>query len=194
MSHHVQKKMLGYAGEYLVAARLSLMGYLVTITPKGAPEIDLLVYDIERRKVATIQVKTIRQNYVHLGVKAKREEIDRKLKDKIKDPYVIVHIPSDWNSAKFYIIPPKDLRELARKEYFEWLNKPTHTKAREELEKTPQPLLVSIRSLGSFLEKWENIWTYELKRKTVCCTFDYSRRSCCGIRASNLNLTELMEK
>ena len=153
MSYHVQKKMLGYAGEYLVAARLSLMGYLVTITPKGAPEIDLLVYDIERRKVATIQVKTIRQNYVHLGVKARREEIDRKLGDKIKNPYVIVHILSDWNNAKFYIVPPKDLRELARKEYFEWLDKPTHRKPREELEKTPQPLLVSIKSLESFFRE-----------------------------------------
>gem|GEM_PF-3956672 len=40
------------------------------------PEIDLLVYDIERREVATIQVKTMRQYYVHLGVKARREEID----------------------------------------------------------------------------------------------------------------------
>jgi len=150
--------MLGYAGEYLVAARLSLMGYLVTITPKGAPELDLLVYDVARRKATTIQVKTIRQNSVPLGIKAKREEIDRKLGDKIKNPYVIVHIPGDWNNAKFYIVPSKDLRELAKKKYFEYLNKPTHRKPREELEKTPQPLSVSVESLEPFLEKWENIW------------------------------------
>ena len=104
------------------------------------PEIDLLVYDIERRKVTTIQVK------------ARREEIYMKLGDKVKNPYVIVHIPSDWNNAIFYIVLPKDLRELVRKEYFERLNKPKHRKPRVELEKTPQPLLVTIKSLEPFRE------------------------------------------
>ncbi len=55
MGKGLRKKLLSYAGEYLVAARLSLMGYFVTITPKGAPEVDILVYDVERRRAATLQ-------------------------------------------------------------------------------------------------------------------------------------------
>ena len=39
-----------------------MMGYLVTITPKGAPKVDLLVYDLERNRftsIATIKYRKI---------------------------------------------------------------------------------------------------------------------------------------
>jgi len=100
------KKLLSYAGEYLVAARLSLMGYLAVITPKGAPEVDILVYDVERGRARSLQVKTVRQDAVHLGVKAVKDDIDKVLGEWVRSPYVIVYIPNDdWRNAEFYVAP-----------------------------------------------------------------------------------------
>ena len=155
----ISKSLLSYAGEYLVAARLSLMGYLAVVTPKGAPEVDNLVYDFERKRSTTIQVKTIRGENVPLGIRVTMNNIDEKLKRKVAKPYVIVHVKrDDWRASEFYIVPAKDLREIAKRGYIEWLNRPYHKKPKEELEKTPQPLLVRINDLRQYLEKWENIW------------------------------------
>jgi len=155
----LRKKLLSYAGEYLVAARLSLMGYLVTITPKGAPEVDILVYDVERRRATTLQVKTVRQEGIHLGFKATKDNIDKVLNEKVSNPYVIVYIPNDdWSKAEFYVVPPNDIRELAKRMYFGWLDKIPHKKPREELEKTPQPLTISVRDLKHYKDEWDNIW------------------------------------
>jgi len=155
----ISKSLLSYAGEYLVAARLSLMGYLAVVTPKGAPEVDVLVYDFERKRSTTIQVKTIRGENVPLGIRVTMNNIDEKLKRKVAKPYVIVHVKrDDWRASEFYIVPAKDLREIAKRSYIEWLNRPYHKKPKEELEKTPQPLLVRINDLRQYLEKWENIW------------------------------------
>ena len=158
------KKALSYAGEYLVAARLSLMGYIAAITPKGAPAVDIVVYDAERDRSALIQVKTTKENYVLLGVNATIDNLDEELDKKITRPYVIVHLTGKWNDAEFYIIPAKDLKELAKEGYLAWLERGMKHlwKTKEEQEKharTPQPLSVSIKDLTQYLEKWENIWT-----------------------------------
>lgn len=47
MSTQLKKILKSLAGEYLVAAHLTNMGYLVTITPRGLPKADLLVHDIK---------------------------------------------------------------------------------------------------------------------------------------------------
>ncbi|MGC8983489.1 MAG: hypothetical protein ACP5KA_07060 [Desulfurococcaceae archaeon] len=160
MSRNLRKKLLSYAGEYLVAAKLSLMGYLVTLTPKGAPEVDVLVYDVENRRAKALQVKALRQKAVPLGVQVTKKDIEDKLREKIRNPFIIVYLPrDDLSKAEFYIVPPGDLREIAKKEYFDWLAKPLHKKPREVLEETPQPLAVSLSKLKPYREKWENIWT-----------------------------------
>ena len=151
------KKILGYAGEYFVAARLSFMGYLVALTPKGAPQIDLLVYDGEKNRATAIQVKTITQEWVLL-TQATKDTLDKKLIEKVKNPFVIVHSSNDWRKSEFYIVPPKDLRNLAKKAYLSWLEKAKHKKPREKIEKSQQPLMVSITDLKPYIEKWENIW------------------------------------
>jgi len=153
-----KKMIVSYAGEYLVAARLSMMGYLVTITPKGAPEVDLLVYDLEMNRFTSIQVKTVRQNFVPLGVEATKDNIDEKLKLNIKRPYVVVRLNKSWKDSRFFIVPAEEMRRLAKEEYEKWLRESRHMKPIEELERTPQPLGVSINRIQPFEEKWENIW------------------------------------
>src|SRR4051812_11084460 len=48
----------GAAGEYFVAAELSLRGWLATVTIKNAPGIDVLAQNLDTRATVAIQTKT----------------------------------------------------------------------------------------------------------------------------------------
>jgi len=158
------KKLLSNAGKYLVAARLTLMGYVVRITEEEAPVADIEVRDPEKGRSSLIKVKTTKEEVVLLGVEATRENLDEKLDRKITRPHVIVHLTDKLDIARFYIVPAKDLKELAKRGYLAWLRRGRKYlwKTKEEQEKherTPQPLSVPIKKLRKYLEKWENIWT-----------------------------------
>jgi len=91
----LEKAVLSYAGEYLVAARLSLMGFLAVLTPRGAPGADLLVYDTANGRATALQVKTVWGNDVPLGVRATKENIDSRLAEKIRYTTVVVKVGAD---------------------------------------------------------------------------------------------------
>jgi len=148
----LERMILSYAGEYLVAARLSSMGYLAVLTPRAAPGIDVLVYDIRSERVVDIQVKTVRGNEVPLGIQVTRENIDMKLAEKIRYTTIVVKLDDNWREAKFYVVPPEDLHRIAKEGYFKWLKYGRHRKPVEELEKTKQSLVVKIEELEPYLE------------------------------------------
>jgi len=50
-------------GTYLVAAQLSLHGFIATITSRNAPAIDILVYHPETSRTCGIQIKTTATTY-----------------------------------------------------------------------------------------------------------------------------------
>jgi hypothetical protein len=58
----IDKALVGVAGEYYIAFRLSAMGYHVGLTAPGARAVDLLVSKPETGKSITIQAKTMQQS------------------------------------------------------------------------------------------------------------------------------------
>lgn len=60
----MDKALVGVAGEYYIAFRLSAMGYHVGFTAPGARAADLLVSNLETGKSITIQVKTMQKAFV----------------------------------------------------------------------------------------------------------------------------------
>lgn len=54
----LEKSLVGPAGEHYVLYRLHREGMLASLAPRNAPGVDVLVINLERGIVATIQVKT----------------------------------------------------------------------------------------------------------------------------------------
>lgn len=70
-----QSTLTGAAGEYYVMYRLLRMGYIAALAPKGVPNADLIVTNVEGELTAVIQVKTKSQKNANGSwqLKAKHE-------------------------------------------------------------------------------------------------------------------------
>jgi len=55
-----KKMLIGAAGEYYVLSQLLRQGFIAAKAPDGAPNMDILVTDVEGKKLCAIQVKTLR--------------------------------------------------------------------------------------------------------------------------------------
>ncbi len=51
-------KLIGSAGEHFVMSALLRQGYIAALAPEGAPNIDILVSDIDGNRVCAVQVKS----------------------------------------------------------------------------------------------------------------------------------------
>ena len=160
MDKQLEKTICSMAGEYLVAAHLSIRGYLVAITPKGLPGADLVVHDLRKGRSALIQVKAFTSKNRHplIGVSAKFDEVDAVLEERVTYPFVFVQVAEDLTEAKFYILSPSQVRRLAKRAYMEWIERGRHRKPVEELKKARQPLGIPLSELERYRDAWDNIW------------------------------------
>jgi hypothetical protein len=99
----------GMAGVYSVAAELSLRGFVVAVTSRNAPGVDLLAFSRDPRKTAGIQVKANRsggtQSFWLLTKRSKQDVSDTLF-------YVFVNLKGAGKPAEYYIVPS---RVVARK-------------------------------------------------------------------------------
>ncbi|NDK09065.1 aspartate ammonia-lyase [Candidatus Gracilibacteria bacterium] len=114
----MKKGIIGVSGEYFVAAELSQMGIIATLTLKNTPKIDILATNLETGKFVNIQVKTMSiHNNAGWRLSKKDEE-----KSTIKNHfYVLVNLKGTGNLPEYYIIPQKDLAEFISNDYIERL-------------------------------------------------------------------------
>jgi len=103
------------SGEYLVAGKLSSMGYIVTLTRKNTDNIDILVANKDATKTACIQVKTSQQKR-NIWVLGEKNEV---LKSKYLY-YVFVRLNND-NPPDFYIVKSAEVAEAVLKRNKEFL-------------------------------------------------------------------------
>src|SRR5690348_8797999 len=90
----------GAAGEYYVAAELSLRGWLATVTIKNAPHTDVLARKLETGRLLAIQTKTASQGYnFQLGIK------DEKPTTADNEWYILVSLRPVGERPLFHIIP-----------------------------------------------------------------------------------------
>ena len=155
---------LGYAGEFLVAAKLCLMGYIATLTLKAHPNIDILVYNPESGKAIGLQVKTTRQRHKNPSedeytiVSCGYPKLDEKLNKKVKNPHVFVHVLKD-ETINYYVVPPEEVKKAVKNRATKYLETKSEEKRKKimegEADVGPKPLLV--KDIEKYKDNWKLI-------------------------------------
>lgn len=114
----MKKGIVGVAGEYFVAAELSQMGIVATLTLKNTPKIDILATNLENGKYVNIQVKTMSiQNNQGWRLSQKDEE-----KSDIKNHYyVFVDLKGNGNHPEYFIVPQVKLAKFLYDDHRKYL-------------------------------------------------------------------------
>lgn len=120
--NRISSTIVGAAGEYYVLSQLLRRGWIAALAPDGAPNMDILVTDVNNKRLCAIQVKTRRDigsdKGWHMKAKHECETADDLF-------YVFVDVgkqPSD--PTKSYILPSKVVGECLRRCHKVWLETP----------------------------------------------------------------------
>jgi len=109
----------GVAGEYFVAAELSRMGYIASITLRNTRGVDILCSNAEATKSVGIQVKTNRSSARDWMLNIKSENyFSRNLF------YVFVNLNYGQKHPEYFVVPSKVVAECVTKTHQEWLKTP----------------------------------------------------------------------
>lgn len=147
----MKKGIVGVAGEYFVAAELSQMGIVATLTLKNTPCIDILATNLETGKFANIQVKTMSIENCQGWRLSDKDELPSDIKNHF---YVMVNLKGPGNIPEYYIIPQRDLAKNLFNDHREYLkskpnNKDTAMRVFDPYRREKQRL---------FSEKYKNNW------------------------------------
>jgi hypothetical protein len=133
---------LGIAGEHLAAARLTLNGYIATITSKNTKLYDILAYDPKRNKHFRIQVKTGNKKKPAWPLSKKNEEISQ-----VDFYYIFINL---FNSEDYYIVPSKVVADYIKTSHQKWLIMPG--------KKGQKHNDIGLRIFDCLDEKYKNKW------------------------------------
>jgi hypothetical protein len=111
--------LIGAAGEHYCMMQLLLRGCLAALTPRGAPDADILVQSLDGAVTAEMQVKA-RSGRSGKGwrMSEKHEHIVR---DRLFYCFVDFGHEASW---PVYVIPSKDVAEYLRQSHAAWLAAP----------------------------------------------------------------------
>lgn len=146
MNEELTSLLSGISGEYFVAAELSRLGYIASITLRNTRGVDILASNQTSTRTVAIQVKTTRTNKPVWMMNVKAEEF--------KGPnhfYVFVNLRGEKQRPDFHIVPCKDVANFVTKEHRKWLETPgvkgqkhNETKMRKFEDRSSR-----------YLEKWD---------------------------------------
>lgn len=109
----------GAAGEYFVAAELSLQGWLATVTIKNAPGTDVLAQRVLTGQVVAIQTKTASfGNQFQLNAKAEMPATTE------NEWFVFVKLHEELTRPTFYVVPKDVVAASVYAQHREWLSRP----------------------------------------------------------------------
>jgi hypothetical protein len=136
----------GAAGEYLVAAELSLQGWLATVTIKNAPGTDVLAQSLKTGVLVAVQTKTASSGSFPLGVKC---EIPTSASNQW---YVFVRLYRESARPSFFVVPHNVIAGAVYAAHREWLS---------QLDRVGRPHRdsdmrnVAQRSLAPYEGRWD---------------------------------------
>ena len=135
----------GVAGEYYVAAELSALGYIASITLRNTKGIDIVCSNSDATKTVSIQVKTRRQ-------RAREWMLNQKVEDYYADNlfYVFVTLNDHEQAPDYFIVPSKVVADYSKVTHKEWLSTPGRSGAVHN--DTP------VRKFKDKEEKYMNRW------------------------------------
>lgn len=107
---------VGIAGEYYVAAELSVRGYVASITLRNSRGIDILASSADATRTVTIQVKTNKGGDPKWFVGKKAESFAAK-----NHFYAFVILRPSGQRPEFYIVPSEVVAHTVSTEHATWL-------------------------------------------------------------------------
>jgi len=112
----LESTLVGVAGEYFVAAELSLRGYVASITLRNSRGIDIIASNSDATRAISIQVKTSsgRMPKWLLSEKSERVCADNHF-------YVFVILRDVGARPDFHIVPSKVVADYVATSHREWL-------------------------------------------------------------------------
>ena len=137
----------GIAGEYFVAAELSMRGFMASITLRNNESIDIHASKLEdNNNVFAIQVKSTQHNIRKWILNKKVENVNSK-----NMFYVFVCLKGLEERPDYFIVPSKTLATLVKKSHQKWLDTPG--KKGQSHNDSDMRKFVDLE--GAFLERWD---------------------------------------
>jgi len=117
--HSMDRIMVGVSGEYFVAAELSRLGYVASVTLRNTQSIDILAANTDATRSVVIQVKTNRG-------KKKKWMVGQKAEDNWSKTlfYVFVNLNGLDQRPDYHVVPSKVVARYITRTHQEWLEKP----------------------------------------------------------------------
>lgn len=114
--------LVGVSGEYFVAAELSRLGYVASITLRNTRGIDILATNADASRSVGIQVKANRGKKKDwmLNEKAEAYHSDTLF-------YVFVNLNGPAQRPDYHVVPSNVVASYVRKRHQQWLAKPSKT-------------------------------------------------------------------
>jgi len=141
----LESTLVGVAGEYFVAAELSIRGYLASVTLRNSRGIDIIASSSDASRSITIQVKTSSGTVPKWMLAKKSESFSAD-----NHFYVFVLLRDVGSRPDFYIVPSQVVAEYVATSHRQWL---TGTKADGSPRKDS-----SMRNFRDPEEKYKEAW------------------------------------
>jgi hypothetical protein len=117
----LESVLCGVAGEYFVAAELSRLGYIASITLRNTRGIDILASNREATKSVAIQVKTNQRGVAEWILNQKIEQ-DSSSDDAPENLFfVFVNLPPSGEPPQYYIVSRRDVARIVQEGHERWL-------------------------------------------------------------------------
>lgn len=162
MATGLGNKLVGQTGEYLVAAKLSRMGFITTTFTGNVPHYDIIASDDKGRHVA-VQVKTSRgdswqvgdiSHFCDIQFTGKRQVVGRKTSNPIRKLVCVFVRLDDDRGDRFFICTWRQWRDLLVKHHTAYLKK--HHGQRPK-EWRSLHCGTDVRQLARFEGKWQTV-------------------------------------
>jgi len=146
--------LVGLAGTYFVAAELSQLGYVATVTSRNTEGIDILAANRDGSKAVSIQVKTSRDDL--------RESFSRSwiMQEKHENIYSdhLFYVFADLKPNEkpdLYVVPSKVVADYIKKTHQEWLKTPG--RGGRKHKENPMRLfeILNEKDAPKYLNRWD---------------------------------------
>ena len=113
----LENTQVGVAGEYFVAAELSLRGYIASVTLRNTRGVDIIASTREGTKSVSIQVKTNNNGSTQWLLSEKSESFQSSIHF-----YVFVSMKDLSKHPEYFVVPSEVVAKKIKKDHLEWLN------------------------------------------------------------------------
>ena len=149
--------MIGIAGAHYVAAELSQLGYIATVTSRNTEGIDLLASSSDGSKIVSIQVKTSgpenRKSY------SRRWMLQEKHENVFSDNlfYVFVDLKPGNDKPDFYVVPSLHVAKYIKERHEQWLKEPSTRTGKMHNENPMRNFKIDEKIAPQYLNRWDNL-------------------------------------